>query len=528
MTNVRYPELGVTAAGGSAPPVRGSEARFRFIADAAPLLVWMTDGEGHLTYVNRRWLEFTGHTMEEQLVGGLYTGVHADDRERSIGRFSEAQANRAHFSQEMRLRRVDGEYRRLFCTATPWFDESGAFQGYIGTCVEIITRSSGSFSAIQAHRTDLVERMAGSVAHDFSNLLTAITCAAELLLAAAGPDDPSRIDLQTIHGAADRATALTKQLLAFSGKQVMRSEWLDLNEVVRADEPAVRALLGGSIALTMELESNLGRVRADRAQIAQVLRNLALNGRDAMPTGGVLTIRTINVQTVGDEFGPTPPLETGAYVRLTVADTGVGMDDETRRRAAEPFFTTKARAEGRGLGLSTVYGVVQQSGGSLWIDSGPRQGTRVHVYLPLMAEEGRDVVRPRNSGTFGERDTILLVEDEEVVRAITERILKNAGYTVITARDADEAIALWSTHAQSIRLLVTDVVMPGMDGLELATSIRTARPDLPVLFVSGYTREATLPLDLEGPDTRFLQKPFTIDALVTSVEEMLGRPADER
>lgn len=505
--------------------MRGSEARFRFIADAAPLLVWMTNAEGQLTYVNRRWLEFTGHSLDEQLAGGLYTGVHQDDRERCIPRFETALAERAHFSQEMRLRRVDGDYRRLFSTGTPWFDESGHFQGYIGTCVEIITRSSGSFSAIQATRSDLVERMAGSVAHDFSNLLTAITCSAELLLAAAGPSDPIRGDLETIRHASDRATALTKQLLAFSGKQVMRSELLDINDVVRDAEPSVRALLGNSVALTMELEHTLGRVRADRSQVAQILRNLALNGRDAMPAGGVLTIRTINVQTMGDEFGPTPALEAGAYVRLTVGDTGVGMDDETRRRAVEPFFTTKARAEGRGLGLSTVYGVVQQFGGSIWIDSGPRQGTRVHVYLPLMEEGAHEVVRPRASGALGTLDTVLLVEDEEVVRTISERILRAAGYAVLTARDAEEALTQWQAHAASIRLLVTDVVMPGMDGLELSTKIREARPDLPVLFVSGYTREAALPLDIQGPMTRFLQKPFTIDGLKSTVEEMLGKPA---
>lgn len=525
MSNVDHLFLAGSPGEESSPPVRGSEARFRFIADAAPLLVWMTDAEGHLTYVNRRWLEFTGHSLREQLAGGLYTGVHEDDRARCIPRFETALADRAHLSQEMRLRRVDGEYRRLFSTATPWFDESGTFQGYIGTCVEIITRSSGSHSAIQAARSDLVERMAGSVAHDFSNLLTAITCSAELLLAAAGPSDPNRADLETIRHASDRATALTRQLLAFSGKQVMRSELLDINDVIRDAEPSVRALLGNSIALTMELEHTLGRVRADRSQVAQVLRNLALNGRDAMPAGGVLTIRTINVQTIGDEFGPTPALEAGAYVRLTVGDTGTGMDDETRRRAVEPFFTTKARAEGRGLGLSTVYGVVQQFGGSIWIDSGPRQGTRVHVYLPLVEEESGEVARPRTSGALGTLDAVLLVEDEDVVRSISERILRTAGYAVLTAGDADEALKVWQNHAASIRLLVTDVVMPGMDGLELSTRIREARPDLPVLFVSGYTREATLPLDIQGPMTRFLQKPFTIDALKSTVEEMLGKPA---
>lgn len=507
-----------------ASSVRGSEARFRFIADAAPLLVWMTDADGHLIYVNRRWLEFTGHSLEEQLGGGLYAGVHPDDRVRCAQAFDAALADRAHFSQEMRLRRVDGEYRRLFSTGTPWFDESGGFQGYIGTCVEIITRSSGSFNAIQAHRADALERMAGDVAHDFSNLLTAITCSAELLLGATKDGEPARADLEMIRQAADRATALTRQLLAYSGKQVMRHELVDLNEVVRAEESGVRALLGGSIALTMELAPALGRVRADRALIAQVLRNLALNGRDAMPAGGVLTIRTMIVQMMGDEFGPTPPLESGAYARLTVADTGTGMDDNTRRRATEPFFTTKARTEGRGLGLSTVSGIVQQSGGSLWIDSGPRQGTRVHVYLPLAEQETGIAVRPRNSLGTGTIETILLAEDEEVVRAITERILRGAGYAVIPARDADEALAMWQQHAPNIRLLVTDVVMPGMDGVELATRIRETRPDLPVLFVSGYTRERTLPLDLEEPVTRFLQKPFTIDALVFAVHEMLGKP----
>ena len=519
MEGVRRQQLNLTPDGGSGSLLRGSEARFRYLADAAPLLVWMTRADGRLTYVNRRWLEFTGHSMEEQLAGGLYSGVHADDRLRSVERFEEAIAEHAHFSQEMRLQRVDGDFRRLFVTGTPWFDESGAFQGYVGTGVEVITRSSGSFVAIQEHRTDAVERLAGSVAHDFSNLLTAITCSAELLLTSL-PDETLREDLETIRQSAERASTLTKQLLAFSGQQVMRPQVIDANVAVQDSERSLRALLGSTIALTFELEPNVGSVKTDPSQLNEILRHLALNGRDAMPTGGVLTVRTSTIDTMGGEFGPMPPLESGAYVRVTVADTGVGMDDETRRRAFEPFFTTKPRAAGRGLGLSTVYGIAVQSGGSVWIDSGPRQGTRVHVYLPRAADE-KEPSKASEIEQRPEEDSILLVEDEQVVRALTKRILTQQGYNVLSAASGAEALEIWLEHSRSIRLLITDVVMPMVGGLELVSRLRGSRPDLPVLYVSGYTREATLPLESEVAVTRFLEKPYTVDSLISQVNELL-------
>lgn len=524
MQNVSSQFLNLTPVGGSASLVRGSEALFRYLADAAPILVWMTRPDGRLTYVNRRWLEFTGHSLDEQLAGGLWAGVHTDDRARCLEHFEEAIEDHAHFSLEMRLRRVDGEFRRMFVTGTPWFNESGSFQGYIGTGVEVITRSSGSFMAIQEQRTDAVERLAGSVAHDFSNLLTAITCSVELLIGTAR-EDVERADLDTIRQSAERASTLTKQLLAFSGQQVMRPQVVDANEAVKQSERSLRALLGSSIALTYELDATAGRLKTDPSQLAEVLRHLALNGREAMPNGGVLTVRTMNVETMGGEFGPMPPLESGAYVRITVADTGTGMDDETRRRAFEPFFTTKPRSAGRGLGLSTVYGIVVQSGGSVWIDSGPRQGTRVHVYLPRVAEE----LPPAKLGTeeAGEKDdAILLVEDEEVVRALTQRILARQGYRVLVASGGSEALQLWLQHASSIKLLITDVIMPVVGGLELVSRIRAARPDLPVLYVSGFTREATLPLESDAATTRFLEKPYTVEGLVNAVRDILGAAAD--
>ena len=378
----------------------------------------------------------------------------------------------------------------------------------------------------QALKMEAVGKLAGGIAHDFNNLLTVINGYSEMCLRRLPPHDEMYGRIDEIKKAGDRAGVLTRQLLAFSRKQILQPEVIDLNHVVVELSKMLQRLIGEDVDLLMRLDADLGRVKADPSQLEQVLMNLTVNARDAMPKGGKLTIESSNV-TLGPEFaGRHLSVPAGDYVMLAVSDTGCGMDQATQARIFEPFFTTKEIGKGTGLGLATVYGIVKQSGGSVWVYSEVGQGTTFKIYLPCVDAPAQNLKTNNNNGelTAGE-GTVLLVEDEAMVRQMAVEILKECGYTVLEARDGDEALLLARQHAGEIHLMLTDVVMPRMSGRELAEQLAVFRPNVRVLYMSGYTDDAIVHHGVLDEGTAFIGKPFTMEALAQKVSETLDRVA---
>ena len=374
----------------------------------------------------------------------------------------------------------------------------------------------------QSQKMEAVGQLAGGVAHDFNNLLTVIRVHGELLLDTITPDSPLYEDIEAIQRAAGRASSLTRQLLAFSRKQLLQPRVLDLNAVLSGLEPMLRRLISEDIRLVTRTAPSLGRISADAGQLEQVLVNLAVNARDAMPDGGTLTIETSDV-VLDEAFGRRRgvAMASGRYVRLAVRDTGTGMDEATRSRVFEPFFTTKEIGRGTGLGLSTVYGIVKQSNGYVWVTSEPGKGATFEIYLPHAAGAAPDERDPAPPAAPPGSETILLVEDEHAVRSLARRILERQGYTVLEARHGAEALRIATERAEPIDLLLTDVVMPEMSGSELARQLAAVRPGIPLLYMSGYTDDVIIRRGALEPGMAFLEKPFTANALVRRVREVL-------
>ncbi|MFI5182615.1 MAG: ATP-binding protein [Thermoanaerobaculia bacterium] len=419
----------------------------------------------------------------------------------------------------------DGRTIWLRTSKVPLHDESGAVFGVLGMYEDITEQRQAAGlkeQLLQAQKMESVGRLAGGIAHDFNNLLTAILGYAELAAGRLKPDDPSRLELSEIDKAAQRAADLTRQLLAFSRKQVFELRVIDLNRVVSNTHKMLRRLIGEDIEFVMSLKERLSSVKADTGQIEQVLLNLAVNSRDAMPKGGKLTIETSEVE-LGESYSTShfdvPP---GPYVVLAVSDTGTGMDAKALSHVFEPFFTTKEAGKGTGLGLSTVYGVVKQSGGHVTVYSEPGVGTTFRIYLPRV-EDAPEMDRgsSAHAALAGGTETVLVVEDEEAIRRLTCRALEAYGYTVLSAAGAREAIRLCEEYAGEIHLMLTDVVMPGVSGRELARSAAALRPLVKVLFMSGYTDNVVVHHGVLDPGTPFLQKPFTPRSLAQKVREVL-------
>ena len=378
----------------------------------------------------------------------------------------------------------------------------------------------------QSQKLEAIGQLAGGIAHDFNNLLTAILGNAAFVLESTPPDDPRHEDVREIERAATRAAELTHQLLAFSRKQVLQPTSLDLNAALAQIMRMLTRLVGEHIEVTVLPEPGLGLVQADAAQLEQVIVNLVVNARDAMPEGGRLTIETQNVTleagSTSQHIGAPP----GPYVLIAFTDSGIGMDPATQKRIFEPFFTTKERGKGTGLGLATVYGIVKQSGGSVSVYSEPNRGSTFKVYLPRVAEpvsKTRDGAgRPVSTSGTG---TVLIVEDEGAVRVLAMRTLLRRGYATLVARDGVEALRVSEQHPGPIHLLLTDVVLPGMSGPKVAASLVAARPELRVLYMSGFTEDAIVHHGVLAPDTEFIQKPFSPQALCLKVQEVLSKTA---
>lgn len=513
--------------------LRQSEERYRTIFEYAGDGILISDQQGRLVQVNERACRMTGFSREELLSMNIADLIDGDPEENAAYYRDLVRQIRGsgHFnSADRRMRRKNGPSFEYDVNAVAL--ESGLIMSIVRDISERARaeeeRRRLEEQLRQAQRMEAVGRLAGGIAHDFNNLLTAIQGYAEVLLEGNGLDDASRAGLEQIRQATNRAAKLTNQLLAFSRQQVLQPRIIDLNRTVREIEAMLVRIIGEDIELVTDLAPDIGAVQADPGQIEQVIVNLVVNARDAMPTGGRISIRTCNAElTPADAKRHAYVVRTGHYVKLTVADTGEGMEPEVQARIFEPFFTTKERGKGTGLGLSTVYGIVKQSGGYIWVQSEKGVGTVFEVYLPRVADAQR-VVEASGDGrperpTEAPRgtETVLLVEDEESVRSLIRKILEQRGYVVLEARSGQEALDLCATYEGPIDLLLTDVVMPEMSGRELAERLLPTRAETRVLFMSGYTEDAVVRHGIENTRINFLEKPFSPAALARKVREVL-------
>lgn len=414
--------------------------------------------------------------------------------------------------------------RYLRTLKVPILDQEGRPRYLLGMSEDITDRKHLEDQLRQSHKMEAVGQLAGGIAHDFNNLLTGILGYSDMLLSRIGANDPARAEAEEIKRAGERAASLTRQLLAFGRRQFLQPKVMDLNLVVSDMERLLRRLIGEHIELITKPAPVLGLVKADPGQVQQVIMNLVLNARDAMSRGGRLTIETANL--LADQIGPSRQgaVQPGPYVMLAVADTGCGMDAETLARVFEPFFTTKEPGKGTGLGLSTVYGIVMQSGGCLEVRSEPRRGTRFMVYLPRIEAEADEVRSVRTPPSADGEGTVLLVEDEELVRRMAASVLEANGYRVLAAGLGSDALRLAEQYDGVIHLLVTDIVMPHMSGPEVARRLSSLRPDMKVLFMSGYAGEDVLAHGLSVSGGAWLQKPFTPPMLLSKVRELFLAP----
>jgi len=474
------------------------------------------------TWVSENITRIMGYAAAEALGPTWWTDhLHPEDRELVLAAVPSI-LSRDHLASEYRFRHKDGSYHWIHDEARLTRDTGGRPVEVFGSWVDITERKALEMQLLQAQKMEAVGLLAGGVAHDFNNVLTAIAGYAELLREDLPGDDARRGDLEEILRATDRAAALTRQLLAFSRRQVLAPRVLDLNTVVASVDNMLRRLIGADVALRTALASDLGAVRADPGQLEQVIMNLVVNARDAMPRGGKLTIETANAELDESYALEHPAVVAGPFVMLAVSDSGVGMDAATQARIFEPFFTTKEKGKGTGLGLATVYGIVKQSGGNIWLYSEPGRGTTFKIYLPRVDQPLElPAPTPASRETPRGTETVLLVEDDEAVRTLARKMLASHGYTVLAAPSGADALELAASHAGPIHLLVTDVVLPGMSGRELAARFQSVRPGLKVLYTSGYTDEAIVHHGVLDPGIAFLQKPFTSGALARKVRETL-------
>jgi two-component system, cell cycle sensor histidine kinase and response regulator CckA len=498
----------------------------RQVIDTNPNLIFVKDSEGRYVLANQAMAAFHGTTVEH-LIGKRDCDFNLKPEEAEQFRRDDHEVistQRPTFiAEEPATCRKTGATRWFQTVKVPLVSADGTTQQVLGVATDITERKQLEDQFRQAHKMEAVGRLAGGVAHDFNNVLTIIRAQTEFLLADLPADAPLRAEVLEIQNAADRAATFIRQLLAFSRRQLLQPEILELNGVITGMEMMVRRLVGEDIVLLTKLHPDLPRVWADPGQLQQVILNLAVNARDAMPHGGTLLIETGVVEL--DENYPRqhPTAKPGVHVVLVVTDTGCGMDPATRSRIFEPFFTTKEPGKGTGLGLSTVYGIVKQTGGHIWVYSEIGRGSTFKLYFPphygaaTITEPG-----PVSQPSLGSGATILLVEDERLVRSTVRRLLERHGYKVLEAANGQDALALVSSRRSEIHLVLSDMVMPGMGGMELAGRVRSMSPGLPVLLMTGYTEEAITRAGERPLDEQIIEKPFTLNTMLHKVSLALA------
>ncbi|MBZ5701466.1 MAG: PAS domain-containing protein [Acidobacteriia bacterium] len=505
--------------------LRESEARLRLALEAAHLGMWEWRPETNGLFWNEQQSAFYGlqpkdapRTLEE-----FFPRVHPDDRERirQALHASSAGANMP-YAVEFRIRRPDGSVRWLASSGMVLRDASGKMLAMRGISQDITERRHLEEQLRSAQKMEAIGQLAGGIAHDFNNLLMVIQGHVELLLGRIGKDPGVNRDAEAIQRAADRASAITQQLLAFSRKQVLQPRVLELCSVVADISSLLRRLIGAEVDLQLALSREPLWVKADEGQMERVVLNLVVNARDAMPGGGTITVETTRVSAGSAPLLRYPEIPPGDYVRLTVRDTGMGMDAATQARIFEPFFTTKQLGKGTGLGLATVYGIVQQSGGWISVNSVLEQGTTFEILLPAVAAPATEKREARSgSGSLRGTETLLVVDDEEGVREVAVEFLTAQGYTVLAAESGKQALELARKHPGPIHLVVTDAVMPGMNGPAMVKWLGEIRSGFKVLYISGYADEGSILEEALARGEHFLQKPFFLDVLGRTVRSLL-------
>ena len=511
-----------------------SEKLVMALLQSASQAILSIDRTGRIVLANPKTEEMFGYTGEE-LLGARIEILLPESQRRAHGRdreeyFTRPRVRPMGIGMDLAGRRKDGTEFPVEISLSYVETTEGVFA--IAFVNDISDRKQLEDRLLQAQKMEAVGRLAGGVAHDFNNMLTVIAGYNRMILDDLSPLDPLRGCAEEVLKAADRAAALTHQLLAFSRRQVMRSCVMNVNTTVEHTEKMLRRLIGEDIELVLSLSADIGNIKADPNHIEQAIVNLALNARDAMPKGGRITVETAN--TYLDETYARTHLgvKPGEFVMVAVSDTGHGMDAETRRRLFEPFFTTKEKGKGTGLGLATVYGVVKQLGGDIWVYSEPGQGTTFKLYFPRVTETASlPPASPVEANRAPSTETILVVEDEQAVRDLTVKILRKLGHTILAAANGAEAIEIATSYPGPIALLLTDVVMPNMSGRQVADHLLKLRPDLKVLYLSGYTDNTVIHHGVLDHGVEFLPKPFSREALARKIRDVLGSrplPAEPR
>ncbi|HOL72340.1 MAG TPA: PAS domain S-box protein [Bryobacteraceae bacterium] len=506
-----------------------SEKMLSAILESVSEAIFTVDRRGRIVLANASAERMFGYTQEELLGSGIESllpqgsrDVHAQRRQEY---FAEPRNRPMGIGLDLAGRRKDGSEFPVEVSLSYLQIEGELFA--IAFVTDITTRKQMEEQLLHSQKMEALGRLAGGVAHDFNNMLTIITGYNQMVLDQLPPADPLRGYIEEVLTAANRAVALTNQLLAFSRRQVLQPRVLNVNALLSGTEKMLRRLIGEDIDLVFRLDPKAGNVRADPGQIEQVIFNLVVNSRDAIQAGGRISIETAPAHLDTGYSRTHLGVRPGEYVLIAVSDTGHGMDAETKRHIFEPFFTTKEPGKGTGLGLATVYGIVKQSGGEIWVYSEPGQGTTFKVYFPRVDEA---VSPPEAFTTVDERrgtETVLVVEDEEGVRELIAEMLRQRGYTVLTAENGVEALRVSAEHTGPIHLLVTDVVMPQMSGKQLADTLVSLRPDIKVLYLSGYTEYSMVHHGVLEPGFQFLGKPFSRETLVRKIREVLDAPTEE-
>ncbi len=506
--------------------LRRSEEKYRGILENIADGYNEVDLKGNLMLVNDSLCEITGYTRERLIGLNFREFVDETNAQKVYEAYNQVyKTGKPNRGLYFEISRMDGSKRNCTVSISLVKDSNGAPCGFRGIFRDITDRRRLEEQLRQAAKMEAIGQLAGGIAHDFNNILTAIIGYSENLSQSIPEDAPYRDKALRINRAAIRAANLTRHLLAFSRKQVLDLKSLDLNGLILNFEKMLKPLIGEHIEIVMELSPSAGTVMCDAGQVEQILLNLAVNARDAMPTGGKLVIETANVY-LDEEYARThSEVKAGAYVMFAVSDTGSGMDCATISRIFDPFFTTKTREKGTGLGLSTTYGIVKQHQGHISVYSELTRGTTFKIYLPLAPDKGPMEIRdPPVISQIRGSETILVVEDEDLVRELTSEALQALGYTVLEAGDPAQAKKIGEMYKGGLHLLLTDVVLPQMDGKRLFGELSPLFPDMRVLYVSGYTQNAIVHHGVLDVGVQFLQKPFTMDALAKKVREVLDEP----
>jgi two-component system, cell cycle sensor histidine kinase and response regulator CckA len=508
--------------------LRASEARYRSLVQSAVYGICRCSSEGTFLDANPALIAMLGYEEVHQVLAldpRKDVFVTSDDHDRLIREFEHAVRQD---NLEFHWKRHDGKVITVRLSGRLVIAPNGNDNIIEMFAEDITERRVLENQFRQAQKMEAIGRLAGGVAHDFNNLLTVISGYTEQLLERTAAADPAFPKIDAIHHATDRAASLTRQLLAFSRKQLLELKVVDINAIVSGMERLLFPLIGENIELHTVLASDLGRTRADAGQIEQVLMNLVVNSKDALPRGGGITIQTANLDLGRDEISREYQyIRPGPYVMLRVSDDGLGMDAETQARIFEPFFTTKEKGKGTGLGLSTVYGIIKQSGGYVLVQSEPGKGTTFRIYLPRVEDVADTTQPPRTQAPDRKAsETVLLVEDEESVRQLIRETLEAKGYKVLEAKNGTQALEIAGRGKTHIDILITDVVMPGMNGREVSSRLSVTHPNTRVLYLSGYAEDAIFHEGVLDPEASFLQKPFTLQTLARKVREVLGtRPS---